>query len=363
MLVYNKKQTILLDFDDVLAPCLSIALQMHQEMYGYGPMEDYIRWGDFGTREVTRQMMQIFDMPELYKRQDRLLPGAAEFVDELLKRRFDVYIVTAATQAASHRFEQVTRLLPQIDPSNIILTKDKSKLKADFALDDSIKNIRAYERVTYPILFRTSITRDVTGALAVNGYDEAKDFIFRQSGLRESVDPQIVCFVGPSGSNKQELIDELVLKRYGRRVMPYTNNPFADLEHYNVLDEREFSLKLSCLAEHTHYGGYEYGLDLSKMQLSGTGRRYLIATDICGALSLQSRYPGKVLTVHVSRSDEAMVQDILEKKISEGDRIKRILSLQDEKKNARHCMLHLDTDDLYEAAETLKNILDEGIVF
>lgn len=363
MLIFNKKQTILLDFDDVLAPCLSIALSMHQEIYGYGPVPECIRWGDFGSHEVTRQMMQIFDMPELYQRQDRLLPGAEEFVNELLKRRFDVYIVTAATQAASHRFEQVTRLLPQIDPSNIILTKDKSKLKADFALDDSIRNIRAYEHVTYPILFRTSITRDVTGALAVNGYEEAKDFIFRQSGLRESVDPQIVCFVGPSGSNKQELIDELVLKRYGKRVLPYTNNPFADPDRYNVLEGQEFAKKLLFLTEHTYYGGYEYGLDLSKLQLNGAGRRYLIATDICGALSLQAKFPGKVLTVHVSRSDEEMVLNILEKKISDGDRIKRILSLQDEKRNARHCMLHLDTDDLEEAVTTIKNILDEGIVF
>jgi guanylate kinase len=113
--------------------------------------------------------------------------------------------------------------------------------------------------------------------------------------------------------------------------------------------------------ESTMYAGHNYGsckADVIKIQESG--KHVLTVMDICGAMSLKTHFPN-VTTVYVQRDKRDLLENLLTKPLSMDEKIRRIMSLEAEEKNAGICDYMVSGDDPQQAArEILDSLLKKS---
>ena len=89
--------------------------------------------------------------------------------------------------------------------------------------------------------------------------------------------------------------------------------------------------------ESTMYAGHGYGSkkeDVDKILKNG---KVVIATmDICGAMTLKSHYDN-VITIYIKKNRKELLSSILKKKCSDEDKVNRLISIDDEKRNEDIC--------------------------
>ena len=358
-----------LDVDDTLYECNGYALSLINKKY---PDEEPVSineikgWGNYGRHADER--IALYSDPEFVRNQP-ILPGAQKFVRDLSKHA-DVFFVTAVpVMCMSARAERLVQDFPEIPPQNIIIGTRKDVFALDMLLDDGAHNI-ASSKAVYPVLFRKPWNMDMTGLLAVNSYS---DFIQLFKMVRNSFiektpdlsDGGVICLVGPSGSLKNEIAMELTeLSSDFEKPLTSTTRPKNEGESadaYRFIDEDQFLLEKDNgeFLETTVYSKYHFGT--SKAQLDPIvqrGNYAVIPIDICGALTIRNAYRTQTLMVFVNREKPDVIKNIISRKLNEDDKVRRIMSLDFEYRNAEICDIELKVDDDPKAAaKTLIDII------
>ena len=340
--------TTALDIDDLLMECIPYAIRLANEKYQFDPpltIYEVDRWGKLGTRADV-----IFEFfTEEFFRTQPVIRGAKEFVRKL-SRMTEVYVCTSVyPEYMSIRIQRIMEEFPEIPQDHIYMGSRKDKINVDILFDDGMHNV-FQSNATYPILMRKPWNQDATGMLAVNTYEEflklveviAEGYNLKPSQIDPEV-PGVVVLVGPSGSGKNEIARKLVKKSKNfEKLISYTTDATVGLQggewyHYISLEAFREMVENGEMFESTVYAGHHYGSskgDVEKI-LEG-GKNVLTVMDICGAMALKTHFP-KVTTVYIQQNKRDLLENLLQKPLSLDEKVRRILALEAEEKNAEIC--------------------------
>lgn len=343
-----------LDVDDILYECNAYALELLNRKEQIQPpltIHDIRSWG--GNMGRVDDRLRYFSDPEFVASQP-VLKGAKEFVSKLCEVA-DVFFVSAVPPACmSARAMRLAADFPAVPTSNILLGHRKDLVHLDILLDDGAHNIER-SPASYPVLFRKPWNTHLSGLLSVTSYD---DFLHLVDMLRHSYTDArpdlsgggVICLVGPTGSNKNEVAKHLVRTHGMTKPVTTTTRPRRAGEgdgEYRFLTEAEF------LAEHaagkyletTVYSGHHFGTCAEEIdRVTDAGGVAVLPIDICGALSLKNRYRSKALLVFLKRRREDVIFDIVRREMDNRDKTCRILSLDNEYRNEELCDSSVDAN-------------------
>ncbi len=345
-----------LDVDDILYECNAYALSIINSRY---PEEKPITineitgWGHCGRRADER--IALYSDPEFVEAQP-IIPGAQRFVRELSKL-CDVFFITAVPPCCmSARAQRLIRDFPEIPAQNIVIGTRKEIMQLDILLDDGPHNI-SKSKAAYPVLFRKPWNAHLSGLLSVNSYSDflhlckmvRNSFIERPPELREG---GVLCLIGPSGSHKTEIAKELT-RMSDRFEKPMTSTTRPRKEHeedgnYRFITQEQFLAERDAghYLETTVYSKYYFGTSPEEISpIVDRGHIAVLPIDICGALTLKNVYRHRALLVFTNREKSDVVLDIVGRNIPDDDKMRRILSLDFEYRNAEICDLDLDVSD------------------
>ena len=353
-----------LDIDDLLMECIPYAIRLANEKYKFDPpltIYEVDRWGKLGTRA---DVIFEFFTAEFFETQP-VIKGAKEFVRKLTKMT-EVYVSTSVyPEYMSIRAKRIMEEFPEIPQDHIYLGAGKDKIDVDILFDDGMHNVFR-SNAAYPILMRRPWNQDASGMLAVNTYDEflklvevIADSYNPKPEYRFNDEPGILVLVGPSGSGKNEIASQLMKKsRSFQKLTSYTTDATVGMqsgEQYHYLSVEAF--RKMCengeMFESTMYAGHHYGSCKADVeQIMEAGKHVLTVMDICGAMSLKTHFPN-VTTVYVQRDKRALLENLLTKPLNLDEKIRRIMSLEAEQKNADICDYIISGDDPQQAAKEI----------
>ena len=353
-----------LDIDDLLMECIPYAIRLANEKYKFDPpltIYEVDRWGKLGTRA---DVIFEFFTPEFFESQP-VIKGAKEFVRKLTKMT-EVYVSTSVyPEYMSIRAKRIMEEFPEIPQDHIYLGAGKDKIDVDILFDDGMHNVFR-SNATYPILMRRPWNQDASGMLAVNTYDEflklvevIADSYNPKPEYRFNDEPGILVLVGPSGGGKNEIARQLMKKsRSFQKLTSYTTDATVGMqsgELYHYLSVASF--RKMCengeMFESTMYAGHHYGSCKQDVErIMAEGKHVLTVMDICGAMSLKTHFPN-VTTVYVQRDKQALLENLLTKPLNLDEKIRRIMSLEAEQKNADICDYIVSGEDPAQAAKEI----------
>ncbi len=358
-----------LDVDDTLYDCNAYALSIINAKHSD---EEPIRiheikgWGHYGRHSDLR--MALYRDPEFVRTQP-ILPGAKKFVRELSKLA-DVFFITAVpAECMTVRAKRLIEDFPEIPSENIIIGTRKDVMTLDILLDDGAHNISS-SKAAYPVLLRRPWNVDMSGLLSVNSYD---DFLHLCKMVRSSFTEKapdlssggVICLVGPSGSMKNEIARILTKHEKFEKPLTSTTRPMRDGESadaYKFITEDAFlsARDKGQFIETTVYSKYYFGTSSEEINpIVERGHCAVIPIDICGALTIKNIYKSRAMLVFVNRSRSDVLLDIIGRKISDEDKMRRILSLDFEYRNEEICDVKLNVEnDPAEAANALIGMIN-----
>jgi len=336
-----------LDVDDLLLECIPYAIKLANEKYKFDPpltIHEVDHWGALGTRADV--IFEYFDDPHFFETQP-VIQGAKEFVRKLSKMT-EIFISTSVpSKFAGIRAERLIKEFPEIPEANIYIGTRKDRINVDILFDDGMHNVFK-SNAAYPILMRRPWNQNATGMLAVNTYDEflklveviSKSYTINPAQMEN---PKIVCLVGPSGSGKSKIAKQIIDRNTDFiKLKSYTTvDPTAVRQNdwYNYVSKAEFIKLVDSgeLFESTMYAGHGYGSRKKDVdEIIASGKTVLASVDICGAMSLKANYEDVVL-VYIKKDRKELLTNILQKKCSDEDKVNRIISIEDEKRNEEIC--------------------------
>ena len=338
-----------LDIDDVLMECVPYAIRLANEKYKFDPpltIYEVDRWGKLGTRADV--IFEFFHDPEFFRSQP-VIKGARQMVKKLSKMA-EIFVSTSIyPQFMSIRAQRIMEEFPEIPQDHIYMGSRKDKIDVDILFDDGMHNVTA-SNATYPILMRRPWNQDATGMLAVNTYDEFLKLVeviaegySLNPGSHDPAAPGIVVLVGPSGSGKTEVAKQLMKKsRKFEKLISYTTDATVGLQggewyHYISVDAFRQMCESGEMFESTMYAGHHYGSCKQDVErILEKGKHVQTVMDICGAMSLKTHFPN-VTTVYIQRNKRDLLENLLSKSLSMDEKVRRILALEAEEKNAEIC--------------------------
>ena len=352
--------TTALDIDDLLMECIPYAIRLANEKYQFDPpltIYEVDRWGKLGTRADV--IFEFFN--EEFFRTQPVIKGAKEFVRKL-SQMTEVFVSTSVyPEFMSIRIQRIMEEFPEIPQDHIYMGSRKDKINVDILFDDGMHNV-SQSNATYPILMRKPWNQDATGVLAVNTYDEflklveviAEGYNLKPNQIDPEV-PGVVVLVGPSGSGKNEIARYMVKKSKAfEKLISYTTDATVGLQggewyHYISVEAFREMCENGEMFESTMYAGHHYGSCKKDVeQILEQGKNVLTVMDICGAMALKTHFP-KVTTVYIKQNKRNLLENLLQKPLSLDEKVRRILALEAEEKNAEICDYTVEVTT-YEAA-------------
>ena len=356
-----------LDVDDVLYQCNFYALKLLKDKYGDRPELDINKikvWGLQG--DITDERIKYFSSPDFVRNQP-MFPGAQKFVRDLC-RIAEVFFVTAVpAQCMSARAERLAVDFPEVPAGNTLIGTRKDIINLDILLDDGAHNVSA-SQATYPVLMRQPWNIDLSGILSVNTYSDflhlarliGNSFIEKKPDLTNG---GVLCLVGPSGTGKTEIASLLTKDRRFKKPLTTTTRPRNEGESenaYRFVDEEQFLREKNAneFIETTVYGRNYFGTSEKHIKpITDKGKIAVIPIDICGALTLKNIYRSRCVLVFTDRDKRNILNDIIRRKISDSDKINRIMSIDFEMRNMELCDFSVQFE--YGAEKCVKKILKE----
>lgn len=128
------------------------------------------------------------------------------------------------------------------------------------------------------------------------------------------------------------------------------------MESIRDFPQKNLKIKKNDFVTVTVYAGNKYGIsasDIARMIKDGVSP--IVPLDIGGAISMKRLFTTSILFCRSSR--EKMISSILEKDISNQEKMYRLLSLENEIDNEELCDFSIRTDDMEEAVEQVKQLL------
>lgn len=180
---------IAVDFDDVLFECVPHAIRMANRDHDLDPpiqAEEIDQWGYSGKR--TDVIFDYFSKEEFYRTQPAV-PGARQFIQELLERKVNVIIASAvAPDFMTLRAQQIMQAFPELLQENIMLGGRKDLMRVDVLLDDAIHNLE-WSPAACPVLFDQPWNQNTQRWERVCCFQEFMQFVDRLRGKRILVGP------------------------------------------------------------------------------------------------------------------------------------------------------------------------------
>lgn len=140
---------LIIDMDDVLADTSARIIELFNERNRQNVTKDFFYENDF--YKYTKQGKFIPYREELYKpgffANLEVFPNAIKVVEKLNKK-YDIYIVSAATEFPNSLIEKVdwmAKYFPFISWRKIVLCGSKSIIKGDIMIDDHSRNFSEFE--------------------------------------------------------------------------------------------------------------------------------------------------------------------------------------------------------------------------
>ena len=93
-------------------------------------------------------------------------------------------------------------------------------------------------------------------------------------------------------------------------------------------------------------------------KILNNGKSVLATMDICGAMALKSRYDN-VITIYIKKDRKELISSILNKKCSHEDKVNRLISIEDEKRNEEICdyVVSVTNKDYESSVKEIEEIL------
>ena len=354
------RPSIGIDWDDVTAPFNSIAIRMANEKYHPEEpyrLEEITSWANEGRTSVIKE---FYNDPELYRKQ---IP--TEETKRGIRRLMQIADVFFITAVSPHfmgvRAEQIMTQFPEFPPENIILGSAKDRVHFDIVLDDAIHNILE-SKAEYPVLMRKPWNAKMTGLLSVNTMAEfvslVKQIMKASTSKTEKITaPAVLALVGPSGSGKREITEELCGSG-GLFVRPV--NYCTEQGRYGHQYVSEGAFERMNFFEKTAYAGVRYGTRKEDIQsLLDQGKFAVIPVDMCGAIAMKRSFPTHI--IYVARDKEKLIADIIDSDYDTEEKTLRILSIDAEKRNRKICDYVIRNDiideDRVSGAEEIRRLI------
>lgn len=356
-----------LDIDDVLLECVPYAIRLANEKYHFDPpltIYEVDRWGTLGTRADV--IFEFFRDPDFFRTQPPI-QGAKEFVRKLSKIT-EVFVSTSVyPEYMSIRAQRIMEEFPEIPQDHIYMGSRKDKIDVDILFDDGMHNV-SRSNAAYPVLMRRPWNQHATGVMAVNNYDEFLKLVevvadSYNPRLRPNLDeePGIVVLVGPSGSGKNQVAQQLLKKsKKFKKLVSYTTDASVGLHgdgwyHYISVDSFRKMRDAGEIFESTMYAGHNYGSCKQNVEsILAEGYHVLTVMDICGAMALKTNFPN-VTTIYIQQDKEMLLRNLLEKPLNMDEKINRIMALEAEQKNADICDYTVSVTTYGDAAKEILN--------
>ena len=355
-----------IDCDDVVFYCNKYAIEKLNEEKGYNlDINDLKSWGANGSKFDER--IAYFNDPEFYRTQP-LIEGAVDFIKKL-SQKAEIFFVTAVpSNCMSVRAQRIIECFsPYIKPSNIIMAERKDLVRLDILLDDGSHNI-LNTPATYGVLMRRPWNQNLSGNLSVNCYEDflhIVDLICNSySETPDLKDGGVVCLIGPSGSGKTAIMLELT--KDNRFIKPITTTTRTKRDNeaddaYRFVSEDVFLKEKSenKFLESSVYSGYHYGTSANIInEIIDAGKYAVLPIDICGGITIKNVYRKKAILIFVDRRRQDVISEILSRNCSNDEKMKRIISLDNEYKNESFCDDVVRNDGTLDgAAKKVKYIL------
>jgi len=351
----KKEFRVILDADDTLYECNRTAIKLLNDEKGTEySINDIKNWGILGNELDER--LKFFNDPTFIKNIP-LMKGAKDFVHKLSEKA-EIFICTnVQPQCAVSRFFSLTENFPEIKPENIIIGGRKDLLVADMMLDDAIHNLDN-AKVMYPVLFQQPWNFENCNILSVAGYDEFLELVevIKNSSTYNNTTPkEMVSLIGPSGSGKNQLADNLCKNERFEKVKAYSTNPY-NTGSYQYISKNDFiaAKENGFFSETSIYMGNYYGIrkeDIDCILLRG--KIPVMVLDINGAMSIGCMYNS--LNVFVKATKSQCITKILSYgNLSNEQKAQRIIALDSETKNENLCDCSFYTTDDEKIIEMFK---------
>ncbi len=172
------EKTILIDADDVLENLSQEWVRYLNEKFGTHTTYDDVREWDMSKAFPTLQRERVYEAgycEELYYRL-KPLPGAVEYVEQLINDGHRVYIVTNTPyQVVKVKMEEVIfKFFPYLTWDDVILTSRKQMIKGDILVDDGVHNLEDgdYVKILVSTPYNATYDAEANGMFRVHSWTE-----------------------------------------------------------------------------------------------------------------------------------------------------------------------------------------------
>ena len=175
---------ICVDMDDVMADTLGEYLRRYNQIFDEAVTpQDLVGkpvW-EIAPPERHAQMHAIFQAEDFFENLE-VIPGSQQ-VMESLTARFEIFIATqamAVPNSLGPKFRWLQRHFPFIPASHYVFCGNKSILRADYLIDDLLRNLLHFEG--QGILYSAPRNLTATGFVRVNNWQEVAEYFANQPG-------------------------------------------------------------------------------------------------------------------------------------------------------------------------------------
>lgn len=140
----ERKYTLLIDQDDVLAEYIKGVTQAYNEKYEtHIDAEECVSWNLYSV--FGEEVETVMHEPVLFRHLEPVKDALEVFERLYRSDLFEMYIVTAANPSCVEaKFEWIRKYLPYFPEDRVIICKKKFMIKGDFLLDDGMHNIEDF---------------------------------------------------------------------------------------------------------------------------------------------------------------------------------------------------------------------------
>lgn len=345
------------DIDEVLLECSRPAIKWANKKYSTNlSVDDLNSWG---KSDGDYAKMQLAFKEEEFVLSQEPIEGATEFIERLSNVvGVEIYFITAVpVELTSARSKSLMKHFPWVPTKNYILTSSKEVAYFDIFVDDAEHNLLV-NGSKYTIVKREKWNENITGMLSYKTFNELWvliETICKKEGLvqvKPIEEPSVFAIIGPTGSNKNDLANELC-NRGMYRPITYTNAGYdtknENYKYYSFRTNEEMSKEN--LFTTTVYGKNIYGIKEKEIRRAlNRGKNVVMVVDMCGYAALKAKFP--TISIYKDQDYEKNVQNILSKKMTDEEKTNRILAIKSERKNQYLC------DYMLPASENISELAD-----